>query len=140
MPIASRLAPLLDGKALGARLRAGRPTPLRASRVALAIGLVVLVALAQVHLRLQILSGGYALSRESRLRHELEDQNQKLRLELATRRDPAVIERRARAELRMAPPDPAAIRTVRAPSTVAAAATRPAPVPETSARAPEPRP
>lgn len=118
MAIGSRLSPLLLGNGLAARLSRGEVGSLRGglrpSRVALILGLVVAVALAHVHLRLQVIEGGYALSRESRLHRELEDQNQKLRLELATRRDPAVIERRARAELHMAPPDPAAIRSVRA--------------------------
>lgn len=122
MAIEARLSPILDGKALAARLR-GRAVPLRASRVVAAIALVVAVALAQVHLRLKVIEGGYAISRESRLRRELEDQNQKLRLELATRRDPATIERRAREELHMAPPDPASIRTLRIEPLAAATAT-----------------
>lgn len=73
---------------------------------------IALAALAHVHLRLAVLQAGYDLSRESRLRHDLEDQNQKLRLELDTRRDPQLIERRALGELHMSPPEPGAIRTL----------------------------
>ena len=69
----------------------------------------VITLIAPVHL-----STGYALSRETKARRELLDQNQKLRLELDTRRAPSVVERRAREELGMAPPDPAAIRSLRA--------------------------
>ena len=92
-----------------------------ALRVALCLLILAAGALAHVHLRLQVLDAGYALSRETRLHHELEDQNQKLRIERQMRCDPALIEKRARAELHMASPDPGAIRTLRLP---AAARTR----------------
>ena len=92
------------------------PRPKR-SRPTLSIVLAVLAlaacALGHVHLRLSVLQAGYDLSRESRLRHDLEDQNQKLRLELDTRRDPSLIERRAQAELHMAPPAAGSVRTLR---------------------------
>ena len=92
------------------RSRAAAASPRR-----IALGLVLLAGagLGHVYLRLQVIDAGYAISRESRLRQDLEDQNQKLRLELLTRRDPALVERRARDELHMAPPDPSAIRSVR---------------------------
>lgn len=94
------------------------PTPAQAPRrrtspgvqIALAVFAVAFAALLHVHLRLAVLQAGYDVSRETQRKHELEDQNQKLRLELLTRRDPSMIERRAREELGMAPPDPAAIR------------------------------
>ena len=84
------------------------------SHIAFAIGALVLASLAHVHLHLQVIQAGYAIAHESHLRHDLEDQNQKLRLELAMRRDPSVIERRAREELKMTPPDPGAIRVLHA--------------------------
>lgn len=103
--LATRLAPL-----------AAPPRPRRPGtrhQIAVAIALVSAAALGHVHVRLKVLELGYALSRETRLHRELVDQNQKLRLELQTRRDPAQIERRARDELSMAPPDPATIRSLR---------------------------
>ena len=85
----------------------------RTRRSALAFLLAATVAaLLHVHVRLQVIDAGYRISHETRLRHALADQQQKLRLELAMRRDPSVVERRARDELHMAPPDPAAIRVV----------------------------
>ncbi len=92
-----------------ARLRDGGP----ALHVVLVIVAITISALGHVHLRLAVLQAGYDLSRETKLRHDLEDQSQKLRLELETRRNPALIEQRARGELGMAPPDPEAIRVLR---------------------------
>ena len=115
MPIASRFAPITS---LPARLR-GRSSPLR---IALAVGLCAAAGLGHVHLRLQVIDAGYAISRETHARHELQDANQRLRLELQTRRDPAMVERRAHDELHMVPPDPAAIRTAFAPASSSQAA------------------
>jgi cell division protein FtsL len=94
--------------ALIARLRRRSP----AFQIGLLAACAALAALGHVHLHLAVLQAGYELSRETRLRRELADQNQKLRLELETRSDPSIVERRAREELHMAPPDPAAIRTL----------------------------
>lgn len=80
--------------------------------VSLLVGVAVVLCLVQVYSRLQVIHLGYDLSRETKLHHDLVEQNHKLRLELAVRKDPAVIERRARQELRMAPPDPRAIRVI----------------------------
>jgi cell division protein FtsL len=110
MPPADRITPLSSALLPRPKGRASSVGPLR---IAIAIALVVAAALAHVHLRLQVIEMGYAISREGKLKHDLQDQNQKLRLELATRRDPAMVERRAREELRMAPPDPAQIREAR---------------------------
>ncbi len=82
--------------------------------VVVTVASAVMVALIHVWVRLQVIQAGYAIARETKTRHELSEQNQKLRLELETRKDPAVIERRAREELHMATPDPAAIRVLRA--------------------------
>jgi cell division protein FtsL len=78
--------------------------------VAIAVASAVVVALIHVWVHLEVIAAGYELARETRVRHDLAEQNQKLRLELETRKDPSVIERRAREELHMATPDPAAIR------------------------------
>ncbi|MCS6913414.1 MAG: cell division protein FtsL [Myxococcales bacterium] len=83
----------------------------------LAVVLGVATALLHVSIRLQVLRIGYALSEETRVHHELVQQNQRLRLELATRKDPALVERIARERLRMSPPDPAAIRVLHRPAT-----------------------
>src|SRR5262245_34165655 len=83
--------------------------------LALALVLTVGAALAQVYVHLQVIETGYELSRETKLRHDLGEQNQKLRLELAVRKDPAQIERRARQELHMEAPDPRLIRVLRLP-------------------------
>jgi cell division protein FtsL len=81
----------------------------------IACGTVALTfaALAHVWVRLQMLSIGYDISRETRWRHDLGEQYQRLTLELRTRMDLAVVERVARDELKMVPPDPRAIRVVR---------------------------
>jgi cell division protein FtsL len=95
-------------------------------QLAFVLGLAVAAALGHVYVRLQVIQVGYVVARETRLRHDLEDQNQKLRLELAMRRDPSVVERRARQELHMEPPDPSSIRVLRlGPSGAWAAAAPP---------------
>ena len=80
--------------------------------IALTVACAVAIALAHVWVHLRVIEAGYALSRESRVRHELADQNQKLRLELDVRRSPKSIDERARRDLHMAPPDPALIRVI----------------------------
>jgi cell division protein FtsL len=80
--------------------------------VVIATAVVTFAALAHVWVRLQMLSVGYDISRETRWRHDLGELNQKLALELRTRMDLAVIEKNAREQLKMAPPDPRAIRVV----------------------------
>lgn len=82
----------------------------------LAVLLGVATALLHVSIRLQVLRIGYALSEETRVHHELVQQNQRLRLELATRKDPVLVERIARERLRMTPPDPEAIRVISRPA------------------------
>ena len=63
-----------------------------------------------------MLAIGYDISRETKWRHDLGEQNQRLTLELRTRMDLAVVERVARDELKMGPPDPRMIRVVNAMS------------------------
>jgi cell division protein FtsL len=81
--------------------------------VVVLVASAVVVALIHVWVHLQVIASGYEIARETRTRHELAELNQRLRLELETRKDPAVIERRAREELHMTPPDPAAVRVLR---------------------------
>ena len=88
--------------------------------VTLSLTSLVVVALLHVWTRLEIIRIGYELSQQSRLHQALVQHNQRLRLELATRKDPATVERIARERLQMAPPDPNAIRVLHA-----AAAPRP---------------
>ncbi len=80
--------------------------------IAVSTAVVTAAALAHVWVRLQMLSVGYDISRETRWRHDLGEQNQRLTLELRTRMDLAVVERIAREELKMQPPDPRSIRVV----------------------------
>jgi cell division protein FtsL len=84
----------------------------RSSSALVALLVTVLAACAVLHVwvHLQVIAIGYELSRENKLRHDLSEQNQKLSLELRTRMDLAVIEKAAREQLKMAPPDPRAIR------------------------------
>ena len=98
----------------GAALRCiGATRSRRSWLIALAIGrLVTFAALAHVWVRLQMIAIGYDISRETKWRHDLGEQNQRLSLELRTRMDLAVIERAAREQLKMVPPDPRAIRVV----------------------------
>jgi cell division protein FtsL len=83
--------------------------------VGLTVSSLVLIALLYVWSRLEVIRIGYELSQQSKLARALAQHNQRLRLELATRKDPATIERFARERLHMAPPLPSAIRMVKAP-------------------------
>lgn len=82
----------------------------------LSVAAAVGAALLHVSVRMQVIRIGYQLSHETRLHHELVQQNQRLRLELATRKDPSQIERLARERLHMTSPDPGAIRVIPAPA------------------------
>lgn len=84
---------------------------------------LVVVALLHVWTRLEVIRIGYELSQQSRLHQALVQHNQRLRLELATRKDPATVERIARERLQMVPPDPSAIRVLRLPPAPRPAAT-----------------
>jgi cell division protein FtsL len=80
--------------------------------IALSVLVVMTAALAHVWVHLQVIAVGYEISRETRVRHELRELNQRLSLELRTRMDLALIERAARDQLKMVPPDPRAIRVL----------------------------
>lgn len=80
--------------------------------VAFVIAVIAAAALLHVWVHLQVIAVGYEISRENKARHDLAEANQKLKLELRTRMDLAVIEKAAREQLKMAPPDPRAIHVV----------------------------
>jgi cell division protein FtsL len=102
--------------ALGAAARGGafvkkaRPHFL----IALVVAVVAAAALVHVWVHLQVIAVGYEISRETRMRHDLTEANQRLALELRTRMDLAVVEKLARERLKMTPPDPRAIRVLHA--------------------------
>jgi cell division protein FtsL len=87
-------------------------SPYFAIWLSLALSGLVVAALLHVWTRLEIVRIGYALSEQTRVHQMLREHEQRLRLELASRKDPAAIERAARERLHMAPPDPTAIRVV----------------------------
>ena len=80
--------------------------------ILVSISTAVLVGAALLHVwtRLEVIRIGYALSEQTKLHRALREHEQRLRLELATQKDPAAIERVAREQLHMAPPDPSSIR------------------------------
>ena len=78
--------------------------------IAFSVIVVTLAALAHVWVHLQVISVGYDISRETKARHDLMELNQRLSLELRTRMDLSLIERSAREQLKMVPPDPRSIR------------------------------
>jgi cell division protein FtsL len=71
-----------------------------------------LAALGHVWVRLQVIAVGYDISRETKVRHDLREANQRLSLELRTRMDLALVERLAREMLHMASPDPRQVRVI----------------------------
>jgi cell division protein FtsL len=83
--------------------------------IVVAVGAATLLALTHVWMHLQLIAVGYDISRETRARHDLLEQNQRLSLELRTRMDLALVEKQARETLHMVPPDPRAIRVLRVP-------------------------
>lgn len=89
-------------------------SPLYGLMLVLAIVSLITVALLHVWTRLEVIRIGYALSEQTKLHRALREHEQRFRLELATRKDPAAIERVAREQLHMAPPDPSAIRIISA--------------------------
>jgi cell division protein FtsL len=80
--------------------------------VALVIAVLAACAVLHVWVHLQVIAIGYDISRENKLHHDLSEQNQRLSLELRTRMDLAVVEKAAREQLKMAPPDPRSIRVL----------------------------
>jgi cell division protein FtsL len=80
--------------------------------VAFVIAMVAFAAVAHVWVHLQVISIGYDLSRENKWRHDLSETNQRLSLELRTRMNLELVEKAAREQLKMAPPDPRAIRVL----------------------------
>ena len=91
-----------------------RSSPSFGLTVGLVLSSLVLISLLYVWSRLEVIRIGYELSQQSKLARALAQHNQRLRLELATRKDPATIEKFARERLHMAPPQPSAIHIVKA--------------------------
>ncbi len=91
----------------------------RVGFIMLAITVVGVAALLHVWVHLQVIATGYDLSRENKLKHDLTEVNQRLSLELRTRMDLSVVERAAREQLKMVPPDPRAIRVLHVPPQLA---------------------
>jgi cell division protein FtsL len=91
----------------------------RAGFIMLGILVIGVAALMHVWVHLQVIAVGYDLSRENKLKHDLTEVNQRLSLELRTRMDLSVVERAAREQLKMVPPDPRAIRVLRVPPEIA---------------------
>jgi len=125
---------VVSGKPSGGKIPGGKATGLRGGRgglprlprllaltesvrsplfgvlTAVTIAVLVTAALLHVWTRLEVIRIGYALSEQTKLHRALREHEQRLRLELATQKDPAAIERVAREQLHMAPPDPSSIR------------------------------
>ena len=90
-------------------------SPIYGVGVAVAVTALVGAALLHVWTRLEVIRIGYALSEQTKIHRALREHEQRLRLELATQKDPAAIERVAREQLHMAPPDPSSIRILSGP-------------------------
>jgi cell division protein FtsL len=78
----------------------------------LAVAAGTATTLMHVRLKLEILELGYLLGREARAERELEQAAERLRVELALLKSPARIDRIARGELGLVPPEPDQIRRI----------------------------
>jgi cell division protein FtsL len=76
---------------------------------ALLVLLFVVVGVVHVTSRILVVSAGYELSRIEAQHRRLSLENDRLKLELATLKSPARLERHAREKLGMGPPAPAAV-------------------------------
>ncbi|HXV83555.1 MAG TPA: cell division protein FtsL [Candidatus Binatia bacterium] len=98
-------------KAIGSpkKERAARGNRHQRSRRVIAIAFLVLglvgVALLHVWLRLQVVHMGYVLATTSKLQNQLEQENQELKVELATLTSPDRLEAMARQRLGLRPPE-----------------------------------
>lgn len=88
--------------------------------IAFVVAVVAVASLVHVWVHLQVIAIGYDISRETKARHDLSELNQRLSLEVRTRMDLSVVERAAREQLKMVPPDPRAIRVLVVPAAIAA--------------------
>lgn len=92
--------------------------PRRSPTFGLFVGLItaslVFIGVLYVWSRTEVIRIGYELSLQQKIARALQEHNQRLRLELATRKDPAFVERQAREWLRMLPFQPASVRVVKA--------------------------
>lgn len=85
--------------------RVGRKRWRRNLGAALLAFVLVIVALAHVWLRLQVIQMGYVLSTTSKLQNQLEQEQRELKVELATLMSPDRLEAMARKRLGLAPPE-----------------------------------
>jgi cell division protein FtsL len=84
-----------------------------ARRLAVGAGAVLVVALALVWVRLQVVHTGYDLSAARQLERRLEQEQRELQIEIATLTSPRRLEEIARGRLGMGPPAPGQIVTPR---------------------------
>ncbi len=92
------------------RALAFRGRPLRLWPIAVLCALFTVWGLLHVWVRLQLITIGYEISRQTQLRHDLTELTQKLSLELRTRMDLGTIEHVAHERLQMVAPDPQQLR------------------------------
>ena len=92
------------------RTIAFRGRPLQIWPIALLCAIFTVWGLLHVWVRLQLITVGYEISRQTQLRHDLTELTQKLSLELRTRMDLGTIERVAHERLQMVSPDPQQLR------------------------------
>ncbi len=83
---------------------------------ALLSGLFVAVGVMHVASRVLVVDLGYKLSKLEQEGRDLTREHDRLKLELATQRSPALLEKVAREKLKMAPPPAGAVFTVPGPS------------------------
>ena len=92
------------------RTLAFRGKPIQLWPIALLCALFTVWGLLHVWVRLQLITVGYEISRQTQLRHDLTELTQRLSLELRTRMDLGTIEHIAHDRLQMVTPDPQSIR------------------------------
>ena len=92
------------------RALAFRGRPLQIWPIAVLCALFTVWGLLHVWVRLQLITIGYEISRQTQLRHDLTELTQKLSLELRTRMDLGTIEHVAHERLQMVAPDPQQLR------------------------------
>jgi cell division protein FtsL len=91
-------------------------TPLSLWPLALVCAVATIWGLVHVSVRLQLISVGYEISRQTQLQHDLTELTQRLSLELRTRMDLGTVEKLARERLGMVPIDPQRVRSIALPA------------------------
>jgi cell division protein FtsL len=90
--------------------------PLSLWPLALVCAVATIWGLVHVSVRLQLISVGYEISRQTQLQHDLTELTQRLSLELRTRMDLGTVEKLARERLGMVPIDPQRVRSLALPA------------------------